>query len=74
VVRADAGWVNYQSERPLGYGLGAAQGSTNGAVFSGQAGPGDVIRLAPFTFRLQAGGALPMKPSAVLRKAAVNSP
>jgi len=56
VVRADAGWVDYQSERPLGYGLGSAQGNTNGAVLSGMAGLGEVIRLAPLTVTLQAGG------------------
>jgi protein tyrosine/serine phosphatase len=56
MVRADAGWVDYQSNRPLGGGLGTAQGNTNGGVFSGRAGLGDVIRFAPFTFTLQAGG------------------
>jgi protein-tyrosine phosphatase len=54
-ARADVGWVDYQSERALGGVLGTANGDTNGAVFSGMAGLGDVIRLAPFTITLQTG-------------------
>ena len=54
-ARADAGWVDYQSRRALSAGLGTATGSTNGAVYSGKVGLGDVIPLAPFTFTLQTG-------------------
>jgi len=55
VGRADGGWVDYQSDRPLGGGLGAASGHTNGALFSGLAGLGDVIRLEPLTLTPQIG-------------------
>lgn len=55
VGRADGGWIDYQSNRPLGSGLGNASGHTNGALFSGLAGLGDVIRLEPFTFTPQIG-------------------
>ena len=54
-ARADAGWVDYQSRRNLGASLGTATGNTNGAVYSGRAGLGDVFRLAPVTATLQAG-------------------
>ncbi|WP_243362547.1 tyrosine-protein phosphatase [Fundidesulfovibrio terrae] len=54
-ARADAGWVDYQSRRGLGGGLGTATGSTNGAVYGGRVGLGDVIYAAPFTVALQAG-------------------
>ncbi len=54
-ARADFGWVNYQSKRPLGGGLGTAQGSTQGAVYGGRADLGDVIRLAFFTVTPQVG-------------------
>jgi protein tyrosine/serine phosphatase len=54
-ARANAGWVDYQSKRDLGGGLGVAQGNTNGAAYSGRADLGDVIRLAPFTVTLQGG-------------------
>jgi len=54
-ARADAGWVDYQSRRNLGGGLGTATGNTNGAVYSGRAVLGDVFRLAPVTATLQAG-------------------
>ncbi len=54
-ARADVGWVDYQSQRTLGGGLGTASGNTNGAFYSGLAGLGDVIRLAPFTITMQTG-------------------
>jgi protein tyrosine/serine phosphatase len=54
-ARADAGWVDYQSRRALGAGLGTPTGNTNGAVYSGKVGLGDVIPLAPFTVTLQTG-------------------
>ena len=54
-ARADAGWVDYQSRRPLGAGLGAPTGNTNGTVYSGTVGIGDVIPLAPFSVTLQTG-------------------
>jgi len=54
-ARADAGWVDYQSRRSLGAGLGTATGNTNGVVYSGRVGLGDVYYLAPATFTLQAG-------------------
>lgn len=54
-ARADAGWVDYQSRRNLGGSLGTATGNTNGAVYSGRFGLGDVFRLAPLTVTLQAG-------------------
>ena len=53
--RVDAGWVNYQSGRTLGGGLGKASGDTDGAVYSGLARLGDAISLAPFTITPQAG-------------------
>ena len=49
LARADAGWVEYQSARPLDNGLGTALGSTSGAIYSGLAGAGYVMRMAPFT-------------------------
>jgi protein-tyrosine phosphatase len=55
VGRADGGWIDYQSNRPLGGGLGTASGHTNGTLFSGLAGLGDVIRLEPLTFTPQIG-------------------
>ncbi len=54
-ARVNAGWVDYRSQRALGGGLGTAQGNTSGAVFSGRADVGDVLRLAPFTVTLQGG-------------------
>lgn len=54
-ARADAGWTDYQSRRSLGAGLGTATGNTNGVVYSGRVGLGDVYYLAPATFTLQAG-------------------
>lgn len=54
-ARADGGYVDYQSSRPLGGGLGTATGHTNGGVFSGLAGLGDVFRLAPLTITPQIG-------------------
>jgi protein-tyrosine phosphatase len=54
-ARADAGWVDYKSNRALGGGLGTATGNTTGAFYSGLAGLGDVIRLAPFTITPQIG-------------------
>jgi protein tyrosine/serine phosphatase len=55
VARADAGWVEYQSSRPLGSGLGTASGNTSGGIFSGLAGAGYVARAAPFTITAQTG-------------------
>lgn len=54
-ARAEAGWVGYQGKRPLGGGLGTATGDTTGAVYSGRADVGDVIRWAPVTLTLQTG-------------------
>ncbi len=55
VARADAGWVEYQSWRPLDNGLGIAAGNTSGAIYSGLAGAGYVMRAAPFTVTVQTG-------------------
>ena len=55
LARGDAGWVEYQSARPLGNGLGTALGSTSGAIYSGLAGAGYVMRMAPFTVTAQTG-------------------
>jgi protein-tyrosine phosphatase len=54
-ARANAGWVDYQSQRPLGGGLGTAKGNTTGDVFGVQVALGDVIPLAQFTVTPQAG-------------------
>ncbi|MEL7639266.1 MAG: tyrosine-protein phosphatase [Solidesulfovibrio sp.] len=54
-VRADGGYVDYQSSRPLAGGMGTATGHTNGGLFSGTAGLGDVLRLAPLTITPQIG-------------------
>jgi protein-tyrosine phosphatase len=54
-ARANVGWVDYQSKRALGGGLGTTQGNTKGAVYGGGADVGDVIRLAPFTVTPQLG-------------------
>ncbi len=53
--RADAGWVEYQSARALDNGLGSALGNTSGAIYSGLAGAGYVMRIAPFTVTAQTG-------------------
>lgn len=55
LARADGGWVDYQSRRGLGGGIGTATGNTNGAAYSGQFGLGDAIRLAPCTITPQVG-------------------
>ncbi len=55
MARADAGWVEYQSARPLDNGLGTALGSASGAIYSGLAGAGYVMRMAPFTVTAQTG-------------------
>ena len=54
-ARLDGGWVDYQSRRGLGGGIGTATGNTNGATYSGQFGLGDAIRLAPCTITPQVG-------------------
>jgi protein tyrosine/serine phosphatase len=54
-AQVNAGWIDYQSTRALGGGLGTAKGSTTGATYSGLADVGDVVRLAPFTVTLQGG-------------------
>jgi protein tyrosine/serine phosphatase len=54
-ARAGGGWVDYQSSRSLGAGLGTATGNANGADYGGRADLGDVFRLAPLTLALQAG-------------------
>jgi protein tyrosine/serine phosphatase len=54
-ARANVGWVDYQSKRALGGGLGTTQGNTKGAVYGGGADVGDVIRLAPFIITPQLG-------------------
>ena len=54
-ARATGGWVDYESTRSLGGGLGTARGSTTGGVFSGRADLGDVFPVAPFTVTPQAG-------------------
>jgi hypothetical protein len=43
-ARANVGWVDYQSKRALGGGLGTTQGNTKGAVYGGGADIGDVRR------------------------------
>lgn len=53
--RADVGWVDYESERALGGGLGIATGSTTGSVYSGQVRIGNAIRLIPLTITPQIG-------------------
>lgn len=53
--RADAGWVDYESERVFGGGLGTATGSTTGAVYSGQVRVGNALRLIPLTITPQVG-------------------
>ena len=55
LARADAGWVEFQSARPLDNGLGTALGTTSGAIYSGLAGAGYVMRMAPFTVTAQTG-------------------
>ena len=55
MARADAGWVDYRSTRPLGSGLGTASGATSGAIYSGLAGGGYIMRTAPFTVTAQTG-------------------
>ncbi len=55
LARADAGWVEYQSARPLDNGLGTALGNASGAIYSGLAGAGYVARMAPFTVTAQTG-------------------
>jgi outer membrane autotransporter protein len=52
---ADGAWVDYQSTRDMAGGLGSATGSTNGGVFSGLAGFGWVLPVAPFTITPQVG-------------------
>ncbi len=54
-ARAQAGWVDYQSRRGLDAGLGTATGNTNGAVYSGRVGLGNVFLLEPLTVALRAG-------------------
>ena len=54
-ARGDPGWVEYQSARPLDSGLGTALGNTSGAIYSGLAGAGSVMRMAPFTITAQTG-------------------
>lgn len=54
-ARADVGWVDYETKRALGGDLGTARGNTDGAIYSGTVGLGDVIRLAPFTITPQTG-------------------
>ncbi len=53
--RVDVGWVDYDSERGLGSGLGTATGSTTGVVYSGQVRVGNAIRLIPLTLTPQVG-------------------
>jgi outer membrane autotransporter protein len=54
-ARVTAGWADYQSKRAMGGGLGGAKGHSNGAVYSGRADLGDVVRLAPVTVTPQIG-------------------
>jgi hypothetical protein len=54
-ARADVGGLDYQGKRPLGGGLGTANGSAPGVVYGGQAVLGDVIPLTPVTITPQAG-------------------
>ncbi|HET7884167.1 MAG TPA: tyrosine-protein phosphatase [Acetobacteraceae bacterium] len=54
-ARVDISGVDYQSSRELGGALGTARSSTSGAVYSGEAVVGDVIRLASFNVTPQAG-------------------
>ncbi len=53
--RANAGWVDYESERGLGEGLGTVTGSTTGVAYSGQIRIGTVICLAPLNIIPQGG-------------------
>ena len=53
--RVNAGWVDYDSKRPLGGGLGTARGSANGAVYGGRADLGYVFAAAPVTLTPQVG-------------------
>ena len=53
--RADVGWVDYESKRSLGGGLGTATGSTSGFAYSGLVRGGTTINLAPLTITPQAG-------------------
>ena len=55
VGRADAGWADYESNRPFGSGLGTAPGNTSGGISSGLAGAGYIMRIAPFTITAQTG-------------------
>jgi Tyrosine phosphatase family/Autotransporter beta-domain len=54
-ARADLGGVDYQSSRQLGGALGTARGSASGALYSGQAVVGDVLRLGSLRVTPQAG-------------------
>jgi protein tyrosine/serine phosphatase len=54
-ANAKGGWVDYQSSRPMAGGLGTADGSTNGAVYSGLAGIGETKRLSCVTIAPQLG-------------------
>lgn len=54
-ARANAGWVDYWSNRSFGGGLGTARGDTTGATYSGRADLGDVVRLASYTITPQVG-------------------
>ena len=49
------GGVDYHSRRPMGGGLGNARGSTNGAVYGGEAALGDTMRLGTAAITLQGG-------------------
>lgn len=53
MARANTGWIDYRSKRLLGSGLGTATGDTEGASYSGMAGAGYVMRVAPFTITAQ---------------------
>ena len=53
--RLDAGWVDYDSKRPLGGGLGTVRGSANGAAYGGRADLGYVFAAAPVTLTPQVG-------------------
>lgn len=53
--RFNAGWLDYRSNRPLGYGLGTASGSTDGITASGRLDLGTVVDLGTVTLRPQVG-------------------
>ena len=54
-VRFSVGTVDYDSNRPLDTGLGAASGKTDGKTYSGRVDFGDIFDLGTFTLTPQVG-------------------